>query len=106
MIRDTLSYLPGLTAGDVVRIERKRQGRSLRSVARDAGVSAPHLSDLERNRKLGSAELIERIARVLSLDAWELCLRDGRIPERVEMWCKTHPAEAARRLREMTKEGL
>lgn len=96
-----MTYPLGLTAGDVLRIERTRLRLSLRRVSRDSGVSPSYLSEIERNRAVASEGAIVRLATLLGLDAWELCLRDGRIPEAMEVWCKTHPIDAARRLREM-----
>lgn len=99
-----VSYPLGLTAGDVLRIERTRRKISLRRAARDSGVSPSYLSEIERNRAVASEDALTRLATLLGLDAWELCLRDGRMPEAVTLWCKTRPTEAAQRLRTMTKE--
>lgn len=92
---------PGLTAGDVLRIERKRLGLSLRRAARDSDVSPSFLSEIERNRRSASEDVLVRLAALLRLDPWELCLRDGRAPEALTRWLRTHSTDAAPWLRAM-----
>ncbi len=53
--------------GAVLRRERQRQGRTLREVARAAGVSVPYLSEVERGRKEASSEVLAAICRALGL---------------------------------------
>ena len=67
--------------GRVLRARRVASGLSLRQVARDAGMSAPHLSDMERGRRsMGgpkAKKVLERFglhvlnAFTLPLDRWE-----------------------------------
>ena len=54
--------------GCVLRGVRNEQSRSLRDVARMAGVSVGYLSEVERGHKEASSELLDAIARALSLD--------------------------------------
>ncbi|MFV2103369.1 helix-turn-helix domain-containing protein [Micromonospora sp. LOL_024] len=53
--------------GAVLRRERQRQSRTLREVARAAGVSVPYLSEVERGRKEASSEVLAAICRALDL---------------------------------------
>ncbi|WP_329108818.1 helix-turn-helix transcriptional regulator [Micromonospora sp. NBC_01699] len=58
--------------GSVLRRVRLRQGRTLRDVARTAGVSVPYLSEIERGRKEPSSEVLAAICRALGLHLTEL----------------------------------
>jgi DNA-binding Xre family transcriptional regulator len=53
--------------GDVLRTERHDQERTLEEVAREAGVSLPYLSEVERGVKDVSSEVLESIGRSLEL---------------------------------------
>lgn len=54
------------TLGREIRRLRGLSGTSLRGFAQAIGVSAPHLSDIERDRRRPSKELLKAIARGLS----------------------------------------
>ena len=51
--------------GEVLREERRGQGRSLRDVAKAASVSTAYLSEVERGTKEASSELIGSICHAL-----------------------------------------
>ncbi|AXK45196.1 helix-turn-helix domain-containing protein [Brachybacterium saurashtrense] len=53
--------------GDRLRRERRRQGRTLAEVARRAGMSMQHLSDVERGRKDPSSELLAAVLGALGV---------------------------------------
>ena len=53
------------TLGSEIRRLRTQSGTSLRRFAVAVGVSAPHLSDIERDRRRPSRELLRTIAREL-----------------------------------------
>ena len=53
------------TLGSEIRRLRTQSGTSLRRFALAVGVSAPHLSDIERDRRRPSRELLRTIAREL-----------------------------------------
>lgn len=57
---------PTTTLGSEIRRLRLLSGISLRRFAESVGVSAPHLSDIERDRRRPSRELLKKIARALS----------------------------------------
>lgn len=54
-------------AGDVLRDERARQGRTLSDVADRAGISPQYLSEVERGRKEPSSEMLSSICGALGL---------------------------------------
>jgi len=54
------------TLGREIRRLRTLSGTSLRGFAGEIGVSAPHLSDIERDRRRPSRELLKTIARGLN----------------------------------------
>lgn len=58
--------------GEVLRRERRAQGRTLKDVADAARISVPYLSELERGRKEGSSEVLAAAARGLGLGLADL----------------------------------
>jgi transcriptional regulator with XRE-family HTH domain len=61
--------------GEVLRIERHRQGRTLREVSDDAQVSMAYLSEIERGRKEPSSEILAAAAHALGLTLAEVVHR-------------------------------
>lgn len=53
--------------GDVLREERLRQDRTLADVSKEASVSLPYLSEIERGRKEVSSDLLDAICDALEL---------------------------------------
>ncbi|MEI7033195.1 helix-turn-helix transcriptional regulator [Streptomyces pratensis] len=53
--------------GDVLRRERRAQGRTLKDVAEAARISMAYLSEVERGRKEASSEVLAAAARALGL---------------------------------------
>jgi transcriptional regulator with XRE-family HTH domain len=53
--------------GEVLREERQDQGRTLADVAREAHVSLPYLSEVERGRKEVSSDVLAAICDALEL---------------------------------------
>ncbi len=53
--------------GDLLRRTRTEQGRTLREVSREARVSLPYLSEIERGRKEASSEVLAAVYRSLGL---------------------------------------
>ncbi|MGH8792977.1 MAG: helix-turn-helix domain-containing protein [Stackebrandtia sp.] len=64
--------------GDVLRRTRLDQGRTLADVARDARVSMPYLSELERGRKEASSEVLAAICDALRIELSDLLAEIGR----------------------------
>lgn len=63
--------------GGALREERRRQARTLADVAREAGVSMQHLSDVERGRKDPSSEMVGAITGALGLPLGDLLRRSA-----------------------------
>ena len=64
--------------GDVLRRTRRAQGRTLASVAGQAKVSLPYLSELERGLKEGSSEVLAAICDALDIELSDLLVQAGR----------------------------
>ena len=58
--------------GDVLRRNRREQGRTLADVARDARVSVPYLSEVERGRKEASSEVLAAVCGALRIELSDL----------------------------------
>lgn len=71
--------------GDFIRLQRENAQKSIRDLARAAGVSNPYLSQIERGIRKPSAEILQQIARALEISAESLYVRagilDGTPPE-------------------------
>ncbi len=69
--------------GGVLRQARMAQGRTLADVAREAQVSTPYLSEIERGLKEASSEVLAAVCRALDLRAVDLMARTyGQLSER------------------------
>ncbi len=68
------------TLGERVRELREERDISVRELARQVGVSAPFLSDLELGRRHPSDEVLARLATTLKTSAEELRKHDARAP--------------------------
>lgn len=91
------------TLGEAIRHLRVVRGLSLRSLAEAAGVSAPFLSDLERNRR--STDRIEQFAEALGVGPEVLQGFDTRLPSDVRAWISGNPGVATL-LRDLRDSGL
>jgi transcriptional regulator with XRE-family HTH domain len=84
--------VPGLTSssikdisvglGDYIREQRRSAQISLRQLARQAGVSNPYLSQIERGLRKPSAEILQQIAKALRISAEALYVQAGILEER------------------------
>jgi transcriptional regulator with XRE-family HTH domain len=71
---------PAATVRDVgryIREQRRQAELSLRNLARQAGVSNPYLSQIERGLRQPSAKILKDIAKALRISAETLYLRAG-----------------------------
>ena len=66
--------------GSFIRQQRERANVSIRRLAKQAGISNPYLSQIERARK-PSAEILKSIARALSIQAESLYSQAGLIEQ-------------------------
>ncbi len=63
--------------GEFIRAQRESAQRSIRDLARSAGVSNPYLSQIERGIRRPSAAILQQIARALEISAETLYVRAG-----------------------------
>jgi transcriptional regulator with XRE-family HTH domain len=64
--------------GDVLRRHRLDQRRTLAEVARDARMSMPYLSEVERGRKEVSSEVLAAVCDALGIELSDLLAEVGR----------------------------
>jgi transcriptional regulator with XRE-family HTH domain len=67
--------LPDL--GAFIRSQREVAQKSIRDLAKLAGVSNPYLSQIERGMRRPSAEILQQIAKALQISAESLYVRAG-----------------------------
>jgi transcriptional regulator with XRE-family HTH domain len=73
---------PGRDLGEFIR-EPRRLGRlSLRKLSELSGISNPYLSQIERGLRKPSAEILQQIARALSISVETLYVRAGILESR------------------------
>jgi len=73
----------GLQAlGSFIREQRRRAELSMRGLAELAGVSNPYLSQIERGLRKPSAEILQQLARALSIPAEALYVHAGILERR------------------------
>jgi transcriptional regulator with XRE-family HTH domain len=65
-------------AGEALREERHRAGRTLSDVAERAGISVQYLSEVERGRKEPSSEVLAAVSGALGLRLADLTIRVSR----------------------------
>ena len=70
------------TLGDYIRDQRENSQVSLRQLARQAGVSNPYLSQIERGLRKPSAEILQQIAKALRISAEALYVQAGILDAR------------------------
>jgi transcriptional regulator with XRE-family HTH domain len=63
--------------GDALRRNRLGQRRTLADVARDARVSVPYLSEVERGRKEASSEVLAAVCGALRIELSDLLVEVG-----------------------------
>jgi transcriptional regulator with XRE-family HTH domain len=68
--------------GEYIREQREAAEVSLRQLAKNAGVSNPYLSQVERGLKKPSAEILGQIAAALRISAETLYVRAGLLEPR------------------------
>ena len=71
--------------GEFIRQQRENAQKSIRDLAKSAGVSNPYLSQIERGIRRPSADILQQIARAFEISAETLYVRagilDGTPPE-------------------------
>ena len=69
--------------GEFIREQRQVGRISLRKLSDMAGISNPYLSQIERGLRKPSAEILQQIAKALSISAETLYVRAGILEERI-----------------------
>src|SRR2546428_13845079 len=72
----------GRNIGEYIREQRNTAKISLRELAKQAGVSNPYLSQIERGLRKPSAEILQQIAKGLRISAEVLYVHAGILDER------------------------
>lgn len=75
--------------GEYLREQRRAAELSLRELAREAGVSNPYLSQVERGLRRPSAEVLNKIAGALQISAEHLFVQAGLLDETLEARAST-----------------
>jgi transcriptional regulator with XRE-family HTH domain len=63
--------------GDFIRTQREAAQKSIRDLAKLAGVSNPYLSQIERGLRRPSAEILQQIAKALKVSVESLYVHAG-----------------------------
>ncbi|SEP81896.1 Helix-turn-helix [Lentzea xinjiangensis] len=72
----------GRNIGEYIREQRNSAKISLRELAKQAGVSNPYLSQIERGLRKPSAEILQQIAKGLRISAEALYVEAGILQQR------------------------
>lgn len=68
--------------GEYIRDQRRQTRMSMRKLAELAGVSNPYLSQIERGLRKPSADILQQLARALSVSAETLYVQAGILEQR------------------------
>ncbi len=85
--------------GTLMRRLREQKGYSIKRLASSLRVNYTYLSKIENSVSIPSEEFIERIAEVFQVDAEELKLQAGKIPDDIKRILKENPRQAIEYLR-------
>jgi transcriptional regulator with XRE-family HTH domain len=94
------------TLGEYIREQRESAEVSLRQLAKNAGVSNPYLSQVERGLKKPSAEILGQIASALRISAETLYVRAGLLEPRAGNAAVTEAIAADESLTERQRQVL
>src|SRR5215207_136757 len=72
----------GRGIGEYIRAQRTKARISLRELAKQAGVSNPYLSQIERGLRKPSAEILQQIAKGLRISAEAMYVQAGILDEK------------------------
>lgn len=85
--------------GKTFRKLREDNGYSIKKLAGSLQVNYTYLSKIENNKSIPSDEFIDKIAEIFKVDADELKVQAGKIPEDVKQIIKNNPKEVIEYLR-------
>jgi len=92
--------------GTYIRNQREGAKLSLRNLAKIAGVSNPYLSQIERGLRKPSAEILQAIAKALSISSETLYVKAGILEERLGDADLEHAIERDLHLTDAQKNAL
>ena len=92
--------------GAFIREQRRLAQMSLRKLSEVAGISNPYLSQIERGLRKPSAEILQQIARGLSISAETLYVQAGILDERSERSDLVAAIRSAPELNDVQKRAL
>lgn len=85
--------------GKTFRKLREENGFSIKKLAGSLQVNYTYLSKIENSKSIPSDEFINKIAEIFNVDAEELKVQAGKIPEDVKQIIKDNPKEVIKYLR-------
>ena len=97
---------PWRDLGEFIREQRNVARLSVRRLSDMAGISNPYLSQIERGLRRPSAEILQQIAKALSISAATLYVRAGILDERDAQGNLTEAILSEPRLTEDQKQTL
>ena len=77
-----------MTLGEIINSARLQKEVGLRALARELGIAASYLSDIENDRRVPSEVVIRDMARLLDLDFDLLMQQAGRLGEDAERYLR------------------
>ncbi len=92
--------------GSFIREQRRMAEMSLRKLSEVAGISNPYLSQIERGLRKPSAEILQQIARGLSISAETLYVQAGILDEESERSDLVASIRSAPELNDAQKRAL
>lgn len=94
-----------MTLAEAIRNKREQLDLGLRHVAREVGISAPYLCDIEYGRRLPSDKILRKLSAHLGLDFDYLQGLVGRMDNVVKQYVRSRPL-AGRLFREIALRDL
>ncbi|MFH1653611.1 MAG: helix-turn-helix transcriptional regulator [Pseudomonadota bacterium] len=79
------------TLGNKIRKERKKRSISLRKLAENLEIAPAYLVDIEKDRRIPSQDIIQKIADLLDVPIVELQQFGSDIPKPVKEWLEGNP---------------
>lgn len=93
------------TLGEWLRDARLDKDTSLRTFAKNLGITAPYLSDIENDRRVPAEDVLKKLTDALDLPFEDAMAKAGRFGEQTERYIKRQP-EAVKLLRRASAANL
>src|SRR6266536_1329741 len=88
---DAVIIRPMANLGEIIKQKRLARNWSLKKLGTEIGVTAAYVGDLEANRRLPSADLIQRLSLALDIPPSELAAVDSRLSPDLREWIEERP---------------